>query len=112
VLAKKPKKSSLSFRIGMVIRQLRTAQGMTQAKLATLTGVRQNMLSMIERGERNSRINVEALERIAKALNHCSLSSFIQIAESTRSENQIFKDTRQGINILRMRAEQKQVSQN
>jgi transcriptional regulator with XRE-family HTH domain len=86
----------------MVIRQLRIAHSMTQVILASKTGVRQNMLSMIERGERNSCINIDALARIAKALNNSDLSSFIQIAESNRSDKEIFEDAQKAINILTM----------
>ena len=72
----------LSVRIGMVIRQQRIIQKMTQEHLAASAGITQSMLSMIENGRRNSRINLNALERVANALKKKGVSSIIQLAEA------------------------------
>lgn len=52
--------------MGARIYELRTKAGLTQAEVAELAGISNNMLSRIERGSRNPSLHV--LERLAKAL--------------------------------------------
>lgn len=51
---------------GMIIRQLRMKQGISQEVLSGLAGVARTHLTMIENGEKNA--NVDTLWRIADAL--------------------------------------------
>jgi transcriptional regulator with XRE-family HTH domain len=53
-------------RIGQVIKQIRTAKGLTQAELATRAKVTKNYITMLERGKGEPSIKV--LRRLAKAL--------------------------------------------
>jgi transcriptional regulator with XRE-family HTH domain len=60
------KRSNTSARIGLQIRSLRLAAGVSAGKLAESSGVSRSMLSRIERGLVSS--SVEVLERIATGL--------------------------------------------
>lgn len=52
--------------LGRRVRERRTAKGLSQEKLAELTGLHRNLIGLIERGETNPTIlNVQ---KIAKAL--------------------------------------------
>jgi transcriptional regulator with XRE-family HTH domain len=72
---------SLSQRIGIAIRELRKKAGLSQGKLAKAIGVSPSMISMIESGNRNSKINLDALEKIAHAVKLERLSDLIIFAE-------------------------------
>ena len=61
-------------RFGCKIRDLRTAQGMSQEALAQKSGLHRTYIGGIERGERN--ISLINIEKIAKALN-LSLSDIV-----------------------------------
>lgn len=54
-------------RIGLNIRIIRERRGLTQEKLAELSGLHRAYIGQIERGEKN--IGLRNLEKIAKALN-------------------------------------------
>lgn len=53
-------------KLGEQVRQLRTAKGFSQEKLAELAGLHRNYIGGIERGERN--VAILNLLRIARAL--------------------------------------------
>lgn len=54
-------------KLGLIIRELRTKQNISQEKLAELVGVHRTYIGMIERGEKN--ITINTIEKIAKGLN-------------------------------------------
>ena len=54
-------------RFGCKIRDLRTAQGMSQELLAQKSGLHRTYIGGIERGERN--VSLVNIEKLAKALN-------------------------------------------
>lgn len=57
---------SLTYKLGVKIRILRRAAGMTQAQLAEAADISVNFMGYIERGQRTP--SIATLERIAKAL--------------------------------------------
>ena len=59
--------AELAPRIGLVVRQLREASGLSQEQLAAEAGLHRTYISLVERGRRN--ITVDALSQIAEALN-------------------------------------------
>ncbi len=65
-------------RLGKAIKEKRTGKGISQERLAELTGLHRTYVGSVERGERNvSAINIKAL---AGALN-CKPSELFQAAE-------------------------------
>lgn len=68
----------LNTNLGMVIRQLRAKNSMTQAELAQKSGITWRYLSDIEYGKRA--VSIDVLYRIAGVL-HLKLSSLISKAE-------------------------------
>ena len=59
--------SDISKILGKRIRNYRTAIGLSQEKLAELSGCHPTYIGQIERGEKNA--TIESIEKIAKALN-------------------------------------------
>ena len=57
------------------IRNYRTARGLSQEKLAELSGVHHTYVGQVERGEKNA--TIESIEKIATALN-ISLSTLFE----------------------------------
>ena len=60
------KVTTVSVKIGKVIRKIREEKGVTQEKLAFEAGLNRAYIGYIERGERNP--STETLVKIAKAL--------------------------------------------
>lgn len=58
--------SDIAKILGKRIRNYRTAQGLSQEKLAELSGCHPTYIGQIERGEKNA--TVESIEKIASAL--------------------------------------------
>ena len=69
--------------IGTRLTELRKSAGLSQRKLATLSGVSQAGLSFIESNEKSP--NIETLSLICKALN-VTLSDFLGTSEPKREE--------------------------
>lgn len=65
----------LAKSIGLRIRQLREAQGLSQEELAAQCGVHRTYVGMIERAEKN--ISVASLAKFAKAL-RTTMSSLLE----------------------------------
>ena len=61
--------------LGKRIRSYRTASGLSQEKLAELSGCHPTYIGQIERGEKNA--TIESIEKIASALN-VSLSTLFE----------------------------------
>lgn len=58
--------SDVQIRFGERLRQVRSAQGISQEKLAELAGLHRTYVSSVERGERN--ISLVNIEKLAQAL--------------------------------------------
>ncbi len=71
----------LSLRLGIIIRRLRQSLGISQKHLANAAGIDQSMISLIEKGKRNTRINLNSLQAIARELKQDSVSTLIAFAE-------------------------------
>ena len=67
--------SDITKIIGKRIRNYRTASGLSQEKLAELSGCHPTYIGQIERGEKNA--TVESIEKIVAAL-HISLSTLFE----------------------------------
>lgn len=59
--------SEIAKAIGQRIRNYRTKQGLSQEKLAELSGCHPTYIGQLERGEKNA--TIESIEKIAVALN-------------------------------------------
>jgi transcriptional regulator with XRE-family HTH domain len=56
--------SDVAMRFGRRLREVRNAKGISQEKLAELSGLHRTYVSSVERGERNiSLLNIESLAR-------------------------------------------------
>ena len=67
--------SEIAKMLGQRIRNYRTAMGLSQEKLAELSGCHHTYIGQIERGEKNA--TVESIEKIANALS-ISLSKLFE----------------------------------
>ena len=67
--------SDITKILGTRIRNYRTSLGITQEKLAELSGCHHTYIGQIERGEKNA--TIESIERISRALN-ISLSTLFE----------------------------------
>lgn len=59
--------TSLTDKLGMVVRQRRIALGMSQESLATVAQLNRTYIGKIERGETS--VSVEVLQKVANGLN-------------------------------------------
>lgn len=62
-------------KVGSRIRELRTAAGLSQEKLALAAGIDRTYIASVENGKRN--ISIVNLEKIVKALD-CTFAVFFQ----------------------------------
>ena len=78
--------SDIAKVIGQRIRNYRTAAGLSQEKLAELSGYHPTYIGQLERGEKNA--TIESIEKIASALNISLSKLFEQLGgQDTISRN-------------------------
>jgi transcriptional regulator with XRE-family HTH domain len=70
----------IAKQFGVVVRKLRTNQGMSQEAFADICGVHRTYMGAIERGEKT--ITIETADKIAKALDIKVSQLFIELEES------------------------------
>ena len=75
--------SDIAKVLGQRIRNYRTNKGLSQEKLAELSGCHPTYIGQIERGEKNA--TIESIEKIAAALN-ISLSKLFEMLGSQENE--------------------------
>jgi transcriptional regulator with XRE-family HTH domain len=68
-----------AHKLGMRIRSLRLARGLTQESLAERAGIHEKFVGAVERGERN--VTLRNLERIAHGLNVPIAALFAETSE-------------------------------
>ena len=76
--------SEIAKSIGQRIRNYRTNQGLSQEKLAELSGCHPTYIGQVERGEKNA--TLESIEKIALALN-VSLSKLFEKLGGAKDNN-------------------------
>lgn len=69
---------SIKIRFGKRLRVVRKRAGISQEKLAALSGIARNFVSMIENGQRN--VTIGTVEKLAKGLD-CRLAMLMPDAE-------------------------------
>lgn len=75
--------SDIAKALGQRIRNYRTAQGLSQEKLAELASCHPTYIGQLERGEKNA--TIESIEKISIALN-IQLSTLLEKLGSAQSE--------------------------
>lgn len=91
----------LGRRLGVAIQHLRLVQGITQKALADEVSTTQASISQIENGRRESRVNLELLERISNALGKNHLSELIREAEMLEEPRTIEQERKAFIKRLK-----------
>lgn len=79
--------SNISKILGQRIRNYRTAKGLSQEKLAELSGCHHTYVGQIERGEKNA--TIESIEKISAALNVSLSTLFENLDAKGESERNI-----------------------
>ena len=79
--------SDIAKILGQRIRSHRTAKGLSQEKLAELSGCHHTYIGQIERGEKNA--TIESLEKIVSALNVSFSALFEKLGEGDVAERNI-----------------------
>ena len=79
--------SDIAKVIGQRIRNYRTAAGLSQEKLAELSGCHPTYIGQLERGEKNA--TIESVERIASALGISLSKLFEKLGEQGYDEKSI-----------------------
>lgn len=79
--------SNIAKVLGQRIRNFRTAKGLSQEKLAELSGCHPTYIGQIERGEKNA--TIESIEKIAVALDISLSKLFENIGSRSRDERDI-----------------------
>ncbi len=79
--------SQLAKILGQRIRNYRTEKGLSQEKLAELSGCHPTYIGQIERGEKNA--TVESIEKISAALNVPLSKLFEKLGAQERTERNV-----------------------
>ena len=79
--------SDIARILGQRIRNYRTGKGLSQEKLAELSGCHPTYIGQLERGEKNA--TVESIEKIAAALNIPLSRLFEKLGSNEREERNI-----------------------
>lgn len=79
--------SEIAKAIGQRIRNYRTKQGLSQEKLAELSGCHPTYIGQLERGEKNA--TIESIEKIAVALNISLARLFDKLGGQVHNERDI-----------------------
>ena len=79
--------SDIAKYIGQRIRNYRTKLGLSQEKLAELSGVHPTYIGQLERGEKNA--TIESIEKISNALNIPLSTLFEKLNENTKKQRNI-----------------------
>lgn len=79
--------SDIAKIIGQRIRNYRTAESLSQEKLAELSGCHSSYIGQVERGEKNA--TIESIEKIAIALNLSLSTLFEKLGANTEKANTI-----------------------
>lgn len=79
--------SEIAKHIGQRIRNHRGKLGLSQEKLAELSGVHPTYIGQLERGEKNA--TLESIEKISKALNLPLSKLFEKLGETTENQRNI-----------------------
>ena len=77
----------ITKKIGQRIRNYRTSQGLSQEKLAELSGCHHTYIGQIERGEKNA--TVESIEKISSALGVSLSTLFEKLGSEGTRQNDI-----------------------
>lgn len=97
--------ADIDIRIGATVAVLRKLRGMTQIDLAKSIHSSQSIISKIENGKRDSKIDLKLLSRISIALGLEKLSKLIQLAEEIPNHKTVLK---QAINFVKRAQNQHQ----
>ena len=81
--------SYLGGRVGLYLRQARKNKGLTIDQVATDADFTTSALSMLEKGVRNERINLDKLRVLALMVGYPSLSKLIADAENNLTDEQV-----------------------
>ena len=79
--------SDIAKAVGQRIRNYRTQKGLSQEKLAELSGCHPTYIGQLERGEKNA--TLESIERIAAALGISLSKLFEKLGDQDDGENSI-----------------------
>ena len=77
--------SEIAKSVGQRIRNYRTRQGLSQEKLAELSGCHPTYIGQVERGEKNA--TLESVEKIASALNIPLAQLFEKLGDGEMSDS-------------------------
>ena len=92
---------SLTRRIGIAIKELRRRKGLTQSELAAAVHRSQAAISMIESGDRTTRVNLDDLQRIGRVLGRRRLSRLIAFVENIPEPKVVIKEARDLLHKIR-----------
>lgn len=98
--------SNITNLLGARIRNYRTRQGLSQEKLAELSGCHPTYIGQIERGEKNA--TIESIEKIAIALN-IPLSTLFDKLSNNNDTNQCISNKCYEFLLTKTKAEQERL---